>query len=546
MTPPQAGADNPAPVSWSTLLAVLLALPALVFFKAGAAAAIPLDTVVMAKRIDDIVSLDPAEAYEMSGEEVIGNLYDRLLDYDPAHPAEIRGDLAQSWSVAPDGRTYTFKIRTGRHFASGDPETAADAAFSLRRVVALDLTPAFVLRQFGFDRENMRARIRAPDPTTLVIETATRVAPSLLYYCLTASVAAVVDRAVVLAHQFNGDWGHGWLTAHSAGTGPYLLKSWRPFERYTLEAVPGYWGGAPKNREVIVLNVREPATQRLMVVNGDADYARDLDRDQIMGLAKNPDIVFDHALETTLTYLAFNQRNPYLGRPGVDEALRYLVDYQGMAKTLLAGTRVVHQNFLPDGVLGASDATPFHYDPERARALLKTAGLPDGFQVSVDVAAASPDLDIAEALQASFARAGVRLTILPGDSKETLTKYRARRHALYLGEWGTDYPDPESNAQAFLVNEDEGADATVKTLAWRNSWQDPALAQEVRAAAREPDIDQRAALYRTLEAQAAQVAPYAILFQDVAVAAHRRNVSGLVLGASPDHTRYAGITKTAP
>jgi peptide/nickel transport system substrate-binding protein len=520
----------------------LLILLFLFFAPIPVHAGIPRDIVVMAKHIDDITSLDPAEAYEFSDAEVIGNCYDRLLDYDPAHPARILGALAQSWSVDPDGVTYRFTIRAGARFASGRAVTAEDAAFSLRRTVQLDLTPAFVLDQFGFTKDNVASLIRA-DHDTLVIKTPIKVAPSLLYYILTSSPTSVVDEETAMAHAENGDLGHHWLQFHSAGSGSYRLGIWRPSERIVLDAVPNAWRGKPKNREVILLDIAEPATQRLMLERGDADYARDLDKDQLADLARDPSIVFDRALQSLETYMALNQRNPYLRRPQVIEAFKYLVDYQGIASGLLGGTRVVHQSFVPDGILGADDATPFAFDLARAKSLLAQAGLGAGFGVSVDVTAASPWLDIAEALQAGFAKAGVRLDIEPGDDKETLTKYRARRHDIYLGEWGSDYPDPHSNAQAFLTNDDMSDAAALKTLAWRNSWADPALAARVEAAEREPDIARRAALYRALEHDEQQVGPYVIMFQDVAVAAHRNTVHGFSLGPGPDHTLYRNIEK---
>jgi peptide/nickel transport system substrate-binding protein len=497
----------------------------------------------MAKRIGDIQSLDPAEAYETSGEEVIGNLYDRLLDYDPAHIADIRGALAQSWSVDEEGRRYTFKMRPGVHFTSGDPVTAEDAAFSLRRAVFLNKAPAMILRQFGFTASNVSSRIRAEDNSTLVLETATPVAPSFLFYCLTATVGSVVDRREVLAHERLGDLGHDWLATHSAGSGPYRLHIWRPGERYALDANEKYWGGAPKNRRVLVLNIKEAATQRLLLEHGDADYARDLDKDQLAALAHNPQIAFDRGLQTTLTYIGLNQRNTYLRRPQVVEALKYLVDYDGIAHHLLGGTRVVHQSFLPDGLLGAVDDRPFAYDPARAKTLLAAAGLPDGFSVKLDVLNGPPWIDIAQALQAGFARAGVRLVLVPGDGKEILTKYRARRHELFLGEWATDYPDPQSNAQAFTMDADDSDAAPVKTLAWRNGWQDPAAERLAEKATHENNIARRAALYGQLQHELQRNGPYIFLFQQVGVAAHRRGVKGLVIGASPDHTRYAGITK---
>jgi peptide/nickel transport system substrate-binding protein len=512
------------------------------FAAASALAAPPKDVVVMAKRIGDMVSLDPAEAYELSDVEPIANCYDHLLDYDPAHPEAIRGDLAQSWRVEPDGLTYRFTMRPDARFESGRPVTAEDAAFSLQRLILLDLTPAFVLEQFGFNKDNVRDRIHV-DNGELVLETTVKVAPSLLYYVLTTSIASVVDRQAALAHERAGDLGHRWLEFHTAGSGPYRLKEWRPGERYVLDRVPNAWDGEAKNRAVIVLDMPEPATQRLLLVRGDADYARDLDKDHLEALEHDPDFAFDRALQALQTYFALNQRNPYLRKPEVIAALKWLVDYDGIAKGLLGGTRVVQEGFVPQGLLGADTEEPFHLDVPRARALLAKAGLEDGFDVSMDVMAESPWLDIAEALQASFAQANVRLQILPGDDKETLTKYRARRHEIYLGEWGSDYPDPHSNAQAFVIDDDMSDHAALKTLAWRNSWADPDLAREVAAAEREPDIEKRAALYRAIQQQHQQVAPFVLMFQDVTIAAHRKGTTGFILGLTPDHNLYAGIEK---
>ena len=83
-----------------------------------------------------------------------------------------------------------------------------------------------------------------------------------------------------------------------------------------------------------------------------------------------------------------------------------------------------------------------------------------------------------------------------------LTKYRARHHEIYLGEWGSDYPDPHSNAEAFIVNADnERQRRAAGRSAWRNSWSDPALARASRRRERERDVARRAELYRALAAR---------------------------------------------
>ena len=156
---------------------------------------------------------------------------------------------------------------------------------------------------------------------------------------------------------------------------------------------------------------------------------------------------------------------------------------------------------------------------------------------------AAPWIDIAQALQAGFAAGGVHLVLLPGEAKATLTKYRARRHQLFLGQWQPDYPDPQSNADAFAMAPDLGADAADKTLAWRNFWQDDSAARLAAAAASDGDVGRRAALLRALDDEVRAHGPYIFLFQTIEQAAHRKNVDGLVLGSSPAQTRYAGIAK---
>ena len=120
-------------ITWLLAAAVLVAGPAL--------AATPKDTVVMAKQIDDIISLDPAESFEFSGSEVVGNVYERLIALDLKDVSKLKGELAESWAVGADGKTYTFKMRKGMKFHSGNPVTAQDAAYSLQRAVILNKTP---------------------------------------------------------------------------------------------------------------------------------------------------------------------------------------------------------------------------------------------------------------------------------------------------------------------------------------------------------------------------------------------------------------------
>ena len=107
-------------------MSALIAAP--IAFSAPLQAATPANMLVIANRIDDITSVDPAEIFEFAGSDMTRNIYDRLVMFDPLHLEKGYGPgLAESWTVSEDGKTFTFKMRAGVKFHSGNPVTAHDA-----------------------------------------------------------------------------------------------------------------------------------------------------------------------------------------------------------------------------------------------------------------------------------------------------------------------------------------------------------------------------------------------------------------------------------
>ncbi len=506
-------------------------------------AATPKDTLVQAWQIDDIISLDPAELFEFSTSEISGNTYERLIGYDLQDVSKIFGVVAESWTVSDDGKTIAFKIREGRKFASGNPITAEDVAFSLQRAVLLDKSPAFILNQFGITKDNVKNAIKATGEYTVDFTMDRSYAPSFALYALTSSVASIVDKKLVLEHEADGDLGYGWLKTHYAGSGPFTIRDWRANEVVVLERNPNYSGTPAPLARVIYRHLPEQATQRILLEKGDIDIARNLGPEDIDAVAKNPEIRIQSSPKGTLYYLGLNQKNPILAKPEVRQALKYLVDYGAIGDTIMNHLGAVHQAFLPKGFLGAVNDTPFTFDPEKAKALLATAGYPDGFTVTMDVRSTQPVTGIAEAIQANFAKGGVKVEIIPGDGKQTLTKYRSRTHDIYIGDWGADYQDPHSNAQTFASNPNNADNATAKTLAWRNAWETPKLGPEVEAAILERDPQKRAALYEAMQREVMETGPFVVLFQRTEVAALRNNVKDFVMGPSFDNNLVTGASK---
>src|SRR5690606_28677392 len=113
--------------------------------------------------------------------------------------------------------------------------------------------------------------------------------------------------------------------------------------------------------------------------------------------------------KATLWYMGLNVKNQYLGNKDARQAMKYLVDYQGLQDSMFNGTGIIHQTFLPDGQLGADNSTPFSFDLAKAKELLAKAGFPNGFNVTMDVTNKTETRELSASLQNTMAQAGINL-----------------------------------------------------------------------------------------------------------------------------------------
>jgi peptide/nickel transport system substrate-binding protein len=296
-------------------------------------------------------------------------------------------------------------------------------------------------------------------------------------------------------------------------------------------------------KSVIYRHVAEPATQRLLLEAGDADLARDLTPDQVAALEGKDNIAIGTYPQAAVHFFSLNQKVAALQNPKVWEAVRYLVDYDGMTKSFLRGQMKIHQAFWPEGFPGALNDTPFTLDVAKAKALLAEAGVKDGLTIKMDVISSPPFTEIAQSLQSTFAQAGITLDLVPGTGSQVITKYRARNHEAVLLYWGPDFMDPHSNAGAFSYNIDNSDGSPQSTTTWRNAWLVPELSAETEAALQERDAAKRDAMYIDLQRKVQQSSPIVIMFQAVAQVAMRSTVHGYVNGATTDQIYYRLVTK---
>ena len=126
-----------------------------VLLAGGARAATPADALVIAWNLDALITFDPAQIGETNGSDIINNVCDPLVAYDLKDVSRIVPGTAESWSVSPDGMTITFTLRDGLKFPSGRKATAADAAWSIQRVLKLNYFGASNYTQWGFTADRI-------------------------------------------------------------------------------------------------------------------------------------------------------------------------------------------------------------------------------------------------------------------------------------------------------------------------------------------------------------------------------------------------------
>ncbi len=503
----------------------------------------PKDTLVIAKAIDDVISLDPAEAYNFTDIEITSNTYDRVLRFKTDDLKTLTGGVADSWETSSDGKTITFKIHPGLKFHSGNPLTADDVAFSLQRVVILNKNPAFLLTQLGWTPDNVKSLVKVVDPSTVSITVPVDFSPSLVLNIMTSSVTAVVDKVEAMKHEAAGDLGNGWLKTHDGGSGSYVERSWTPSDSIVLDSFDGFRLGAPKIKHIIIKHVPEPATQQLLLQKGDIDVARDLTADQIRDVSGNKDIVTEGFPLPNTWYLGLNQSFKPFTNPKVREAMRYLVDYQGMVDSFLKGQAIVNQTFWPQDLPESNKANPFKLDVAKAKQLLTEAGYPNGFKVRLDVFNLSPWIDIAQSIQTTAEQAGVTIEIAQGDQKQVFGVSRARTHEMVLILWSPDYMDINSTADAFGSNVDNSDTSNSRLIAWRQHWDIPELTKFTAAARSEKDAEKRRQMYVELLKKTQEDSAYVFMFQPVQQVAVRSNVQGFRIGANYDILYYHLISK---
>jgi ABC-type transport system substrate-binding protein len=464
-------------------------------------------------------AFDPATLGDNRSIELAQNVYDGLTSVDEK-TLQVAPALARSWTVSKDGRTYTFKLRSGLRFQDGKQVTAQDVVYSLNRA----LSPAtgsgyvfFLSPIKGSDavtkgKAKTASGLRAIGTDTVRITLSN---PAGYFLALSGMWPYwTVDKATVDAKGKSA-----WAAGTANGTGAFRLTNEVADSNYTFEANPAYFRGKPKLNRVEVSIVPDPSAQLARYKAGEFDVIYNLSAATYRQVQNDSTLKKEFHSRPQLRTVWLNMRND---KPPFDDrrvrlAFNHAIDKNALVRVALGGLASPAKTFLPPGLPGSVAATrkPYAFSPAKAKQLLSQAGYPggDGFpKVDLYFPSGQQNETVFQFIQGQLkTNLGVDVTLKPTPIKayNDLLNDAERRPLLSQYSFGLDYPDPQEQHEYLGMSQPAG-------FANYANFSSKAFDRLVTLANKTSNQQRRYALHRQAETIFLNAAPIVPLYNPVA------------------------------
>lgn len=382
------------------------------------------------------------------------NTHDRLITFETKtlpdgtqsyDYTKMKGELAESYVIAPDGMSVTFKLRPGATFHDGSPVTAKDVKWSYDRAVSVGGFPTFQMSAGSLTKVE---QFEVIDDSTFKVNFWRK--DKLSLPDMAVPVAAIYNSKVAMQHATDKDpWALEWLKSNIAAGGAYKLEKWAPGQETIFTRFDEWKNGPlPAIKRVILREVPSAGNRRALLERGDGDVSVDLPPKDMAELKQSGKFnVVGVPVENSLLYVGFAVKVAPFDNVKVRQALAWAIPYEAIMKNAVYGRGVPMFGGAADGPKTADwpQAFPYKTDLAKAKALLTDAGFPSGFEtsLSIDLGDATVSEPAAVLLQESLAQIGVKATInkVPGANwRAALLKKDLPIHIASFGGW-LNFPD---------------------------------------------------------------------------------------------------------
>lgn len=454
-------------------------------------------------RREDSTSFDPIRTTQNEDNWVFSNVLDRLIWVDKTG-TKLEPALAESWTISPDGKVYTLKIRD-TVFSDGTPVTASDAAFSLLRLRDDE-------NSLWRDPFMVMDKVEAPDARTLVI---TLKAPSVPFLSQLA-----LPNASIISEKAMKAMGEEAFAEKPVGSGAFSVKEWLRGDRVVLVKNPHYWRADKVSLDGVEWQtIPDDNTRMLKVQAGELDAAINVPFSRIVSLQKDPNLSIHLDPSTREDHLLINHEHGLLSKVEVRQALDYAIDKDAIVKTVTFGYGQVANSYIPAGaVYHYANNLKRPYDVEKAKKMLADAGASNLKLNYVVNAGDEVDEQIAILLQQQLAKAGVTVTLQKVDPSQSWGMLVSGDYDISVMYWTNDVLDPDQKTTFVL-----GHDANMNYMTRYHNEKVKAL---VAAARLEVDPKKREQMYIDLQKMAKADVNWIDLYYSPYRNVSRKNIKG--------------------
>ena len=474
----------------------------------------------------DIDTWDPHGNRTMPVAAVLDYMVEALVKTDKT--GKVFPGLAKRWEVSADGLEMTFHLQEGVKFSDGTPFDAEAVKWNVERMNNPDVKTA------SKSPYNRIVSVEVIDPVTVKFVLDKYSAPLLQALASTnmamlSPTSVPKDSEAFIALALNTP----------VGTGPYMLKEFVKGDHVLVTRNADYWGEQPYFDEVLFRIVPDPATRESLLLAGQVDMAIAPPVTDLPQLQANDKLTVLVEPINRLIFFQINNQAQYLNDVRVRQALNYAVDKDAIINNVLMGLGKPVVSPMPDSFFGWCDVgSPYTYDPEKAKALLKEAGVPEGYEVKfmAPTGRYPQDFQVGEAVAGYLGEVGLKATVETMDwptylSATGVPAAEATKDIWMMG-WGSPYLHGSHTMMQF------GSDQQPPNGFNNAYYVNPEVDAMIEAAASEPDQTKAAQIYCDLNKKIWADAPWIFMYQLSYAVAYRADLTGVNIHPSD---RYQAI-----
>ncbi len=467
-------------------------------------------------------------------------LYNRLVEFETGTTTIVPG-LAESWTAAADGLSYTFKLRKGVKFHSSAKFTptrdfnADDVLFSFNRMAdpaAPKTTPGTTYAYYDdMDMKEIVARVEKVDALTVKFVLKKPEAPFM------ANMA--MDFASILsAEYFDKTRAAGTPDVpdrEPIGTGPFSFVSYQKDAVIRYKAFDAHWGGRPKIDNLIYAITTDASVRFAKLKTGECHVMAFPKPADVALMKADPAINLVQQNGLNVGYIAFNVEKKPFDSKAVRQALNMAVNKKAILDNVFQGAGQVAKNPIPPTLWGYNDkVVDYAYDPVKAKAMLAAAGVAPGTEVDLWYLPVTrpynPDgKRMAELIQADWDKVGIKAKLVTFEWGEYRKRSKTGEQQSMMFGWSGDNGDPDNFFVPLL-----GCSA-VKGGGNVSRWCNKDFEDAVQKAKSVTKQSERAALYEKAQVIAKEEAPWITIAHSVRFDPVRKEVTGYKMDATAHH-----------